>query len=112
MPKNLFPLDNTKKFTDQKCVGHNRWHPDIPPAVSVRTRFAVSVVTCRQAATRRPASGFSRAKRSRIAAKVTVMVIGHHDKTGPLGWGVNRVLDVSVQDVLPDRSLWRRSFRS
>ena len=21
MPKNLFPLDNTKKFTDQKCVG-------------------------------------------------------------------------------------------
>ena len=36
MPKNLFPLDNTKKFTDQKHVGHNRWHPDIPPTVSVR----------------------------------------------------------------------------
>ena len=36
MPKNLFPLDNTKKFTDQKHVGHNRWHPDIPPAVSVK----------------------------------------------------------------------------
>lgn len=33
----------------------------------------------------------------------TVMVIGHHDKTGALGWVVNRVLDVSVQDVLPDR---------
>ena len=36
MPKNLFPLDNTKKFTDQKHVGHNRWHPDIPPQVSVK----------------------------------------------------------------------------
>ena len=36
MPTNLFPLDNTKKFTDQKHVGHNRWHPDIPPAVSVK----------------------------------------------------------------------------
>ena len=36
MPKNLFPLDNTKPFTEQKHVGHNRWHPDIPPAVSVR----------------------------------------------------------------------------
>jgi len=36
MPKNLFPLDNTKKFTDQKHVGHNRWHPDIPAAVSVK----------------------------------------------------------------------------
>jgi formamidase len=36
MPKNLFPLDNSKKFTDQKHVGHNRWHPDIPPVVSVK----------------------------------------------------------------------------
>ena len=36
MPKNLFPLDNTKKFTDQQHVGHNRWHPDIPPHVSVK----------------------------------------------------------------------------
>lgn len=36
MPKNLFPLDNTKKFTDQKIVGHNRWHPDIPTAVSIK----------------------------------------------------------------------------
>jgi len=36
MPTNLFPLDNTKKFTDQKHVGHNRWHPDIPANVSVK----------------------------------------------------------------------------
>src|SRR5262245_65808966 len=36
MPKNLVPLDNTKKFTDQKIVGHNRWHPDIPAAVSIK----------------------------------------------------------------------------
>ena len=36
MPKNLFPLDNTKKFTDQQHVGHNRWHPDIPAVVSVK----------------------------------------------------------------------------
>ena len=36
MPKNLYPLDNTKKFTDQKHVGHNRWHPDIPPVVTVK----------------------------------------------------------------------------
>ena len=44
MPKNLFPLDNTKKFTDQKHVGHNRWHPDIPPNV---TRPAGRRVPCR-----------------------------------------------------------------
>ena len=37
-----------------------------PPARSVRTRFAVSEVTCRQAPTFTPASGCSPAKRSAI----------------------------------------------
>ncbi len=36
MPEVIFPLDSTKKFTDQKHVGHNRWHPDIPANVSVK----------------------------------------------------------------------------
>ena len=36
MPKLVFPLDSTKKFTDQEIVGHNRCHPDIPAAVHVK----------------------------------------------------------------------------
>ncbi|WP_347353935.1 formamidase [Intrasporangium sp.] len=36
MPTNIFPLDSTRKFTDQQLVGHNRWHPDIPPNVTVK----------------------------------------------------------------------------
>jgi len=36
MPKRIFPLDSSKKFTDQEKVGHNRWHPDIPPVASVK----------------------------------------------------------------------------
>lgn len=36
MPKVVFPLDSTKKFTDQQIVGHNRWHGDIPAQVSVK----------------------------------------------------------------------------
>ena len=36
MPKNVFPLDSTKRFTDQQLLGHNRWHPDIPAAVHVK----------------------------------------------------------------------------
>ena len=36
MPKNLFPLDNAKSFTDQQYVGHNRWHPDVPANVTVK----------------------------------------------------------------------------
>ncbi|OMH34113.1 formamidase [Tersicoccus sp. Bi-70] len=36
MPDVIFPLDSTKPFTEQEILGHNRWHPDIPAAVSVK----------------------------------------------------------------------------
>ena len=36
MPKVVFPLDSSKKFTDQAIVGHNRWHGDIPAQVQVK----------------------------------------------------------------------------
>jgi len=36
MPDVVFPLDSTKRFTDQALVGHNRWHPDIPAQVHVK----------------------------------------------------------------------------
>lgn len=36
MPQNLFPLDSTKTFPEQEHVGHNRWHPDIPPVHTVQ----------------------------------------------------------------------------
>lgn len=36
MPKIVFPLDSSKKFEDQKLVGHNRWHPEIPPVATVK----------------------------------------------------------------------------
>ncbi|GAA4803212.1 formamidase [Tomitella cavernea] len=36
MPELLFPLDSTKPFTEQQIVGHNRWHPDVPAAVTVK----------------------------------------------------------------------------
>ncbi|MCW0213106.1 MAG: acetamidase/formamidase family protein [Pseudonocardia sp.] len=35
MPEVVFPLDSMKKFTEQRIVGHNRWHPDIPALVEV-----------------------------------------------------------------------------
>jgi formamidase len=36
MPEVVFPLDSSKKFTEQRIVGHNRWHPDIPALVQVK----------------------------------------------------------------------------
>ncbi|PXX68934.1 formamidase [Nocardia tenerifensis] len=36
MPELVFPLDSAKRFTEQRLMGHNRWHPDIPAAVTVK----------------------------------------------------------------------------
>ena len=36
MPELLFPLDSRKKFEDQEKIGHNRWHPEIPPVATVK----------------------------------------------------------------------------
>ncbi|WP_457971557.1 formamidase [Arthrobacter sp. D1-17] len=36
MPELIFPLDSSKKFEDQEKIGHNRWHPEIPPVAAVR----------------------------------------------------------------------------
>src|SRR4051794_40693923 len=36
MPPVVFPLDSTKKFTEQEIIGHNRWHPDVPAHINVK----------------------------------------------------------------------------
>jgi formamidase len=36
MPPVVFPLDSSKKFEDQQKLGHNRWHPEIPPVATVK----------------------------------------------------------------------------
>ena len=47
MPEVVFSVDQSKSMADQAVPGHNRWHPDIPPASSVRpgTDFRVE---CRE----------------------------------------------------------------
>jgi len=36
MPEVVFSVDQTLSMRDQKVPGHNRWHPDIPAAATVR----------------------------------------------------------------------------
>ena len=36
MPEVVFSVDQSKSMRDQAVPGHNRWHPDIPPAASVQ----------------------------------------------------------------------------
>jgi formamidase len=33
--KVVFEVDQSKSMTEQAVPGHNRWHPDIPPAATV-----------------------------------------------------------------------------
>ncbi len=36
MLENVFPLDQSKSMFEQETPGHNRWHPAIPEAATVR----------------------------------------------------------------------------
>lgn len=36
MPEVIFPLDSSQPFTSQEKIGHNRWHPDIPPIATLK----------------------------------------------------------------------------
>ncbi|MEU6205230.1 formamidase [Micromonospora musae] len=47
MPEVIFSLDSTKRFTEQEKIGHNRWHPDIPPVATVKPGSAFRV-HCRE----------------------------------------------------------------
>ncbi len=35
MPETLFRVDLSKRWEQQEVLGHNRWHPDIPPVAAV-----------------------------------------------------------------------------
>ena len=37
MPEIVYSVDQSKPMRDQAVPGHNRWHPDIPVAASVKT---------------------------------------------------------------------------
>src|SRR6266511_4498177 len=54
-----------------------------PPAWSVRARLAVSVVTCRQAAILRPASGCSFSKRARMSRSTGMCRSAHSMRSRP-----------------------------
>lgn len=47
MPDVVFSVDQARSMADQAVPGHNRWHPDIPPAVRVRPGQDIRV-ECRE----------------------------------------------------------------
>src|SRR5690348_4822638 len=47
MPDVVFTVDQARSMRDQAVPGHNRWHPDVPPAVTVRPGQSIRV-ECRE----------------------------------------------------------------
>src|SRR2546426_3057377 len=60
----------TSSWVDSGLLAHRR--TVAPPAARVEAKLAVSEVTCRQAASRNPLSGFSLAKRSRMLRRTGI----------------------------------------
>jgi formamidase len=43
MPDVVFSVDQSRSMRDQVVPGHNRWHPDVPAAVTVRPGQSIRV---------------------------------------------------------------------
>src|SRR5512137_1471651 len=79
-------------------LAHSR--ASAPPALRVRIRLAVSVVTCRQAAMRRPASGFSRSNRSRIRRRTGISCSAHSTLRWPASARLKSLMSCSTVTFL------------
>ncbi len=93
MPEVIFPLDSSKKFTDQKYVGHNRWHPDIPANVTVKPG-QVFRVHCRE--------WFDGAIRNDDSADdiLNAPLAGVHVLSGPIAVEGAKPGDLLIVDIL------------
>src|SRR5919109_533243 len=88
MAKTEMSYSSTSAAATSSCVDSGfeaQSTTSAPPAFSVRARFAVSVVTWRQAEIRYPASGCSRSRRSRIAASTGIWRSAHSMRRTPSG---------------------------
>jgi len=47
MPDVVFSVDQAKSMRDQVVPGHNRWHPDVPPAATVSPDSSIRI-ECRE----------------------------------------------------------------
>src|SRR2546427_4774239 len=87
----------TSSCVESGLLAHRRtW---APPATSVRIRLAVSVVTCRHAATRRSFRGRSRVNRSRIRRRTGISVSAHSMRWRPDLTRLTSLTWDSIQDT-------------
>src|SRR5882757_10088504 len=93
MPEDVFPLDSQKRFTEQRIVGHNRWHPDVPALVQVKPGD-VFRVHCRE--------WFDGAIQNNDSADdiLNAPLAGVHVLSGPIAVQGARPGDLLIVDIL------------
>jgi len=92
-------IDRSRPLRDEPKTGHNRWHPDIPPAVEVDEGDEVALET------RDAADGYLTSK-STEADFAALPVGGIHPLTGPVlvkGARPGDLLEVEFVDIVPQR---------
>jgi formamidase len=97
-------LDRSKGLKDQPGKGHNRWHPDVMPAVEVEPGEEV-VLQTNDASDSQIPFGCSLADIANIARGVV------HPLTGPVfvkGAQPGDLLEIEYLDILPEPAGWTR----
>jgi len=97
-------IDRTKRLREEPHTGHNRWHPDIPPALEVEPDEEV-VLETRDANDGQIRAGMTVADLAGLDAKVA------HPLTGPVyvkGARPGDLLEIEYLDLVPEPSGWTR----
>ncbi len=92
-------IDRSRPLRDQPTTGHNRWHPDIPPAAEVDEGEEIALET------RDAVDGYLTPK-STVGDFAGLPVGGIHPLTGPVlvkGARPGDLLEVEFVDIVPQR---------
>ena len=104
-PMKSVTIDRNKRLKDESHLGHNRWHPDIPPILEVDLGEEV-VLETRDASDCQIKPGMTVADLSRLDSKVA------HPLTGPVyikGAKPGDLLEIEYLDIVPQSVGWTRN---
>jgi formamidase len=97
-------IDRAKRLKDEPGKGHNRWHPDIPPAVDADEKEEVTIGT-------RDASD-GQIRPGTTAADMLGMDVGAvHPLSGPVyvkGAKPGDLLEIEYLEIIPQQHAWTR----
>jgi formamidase len=98
-------IDRSMRLKEQPHLGHNRWHPDIPPILEAEPGEEVALET-RDASDCQIKPGMTVADLAGLDTKVA------HPLTGPVyikGARAGDLLEIEYLDVVPQPSGWTRN---